>query len=108
MNKDVNNSRSQSDGIIPAILKALVFHCCGACKSGNGQSVVDFSRDGNGNAAKKSGVIEVKDSLSVPTSITFPITGTMDQEVFHGSEGTYQYIPVMEKPGIAFIVAKHR
>ena len=64
--------------------------------------------DANGLDAQKDGVIQVKDAISSKTMISFGIAGVMPQEKYYGADGEAEYVPIMETPGVAFIVAERR
>ncbi|XP_022784712.1 protein sidekick-1-like isoform X2 [Stylophora pistillata] len=102
-----NSNSSKESGIIPAILQQIVTHCCQSCAE-FGTSAVDFTTDADGLEAKKNGVIEVKDAISTKTMISFGVAGVMPQETYHSPDGDAEYVPIMETPGVAFIVAERR
>lgn len=52
--------------------------------------------------------MEVKDAISTKTMISFGIAGVMPQEIYHSPDGNAEYIPIMETPGVAFIIAERR
>ena len=64
--------------------------------------------DANGLDAQKDGVIQVKDAISSKTMISFGIPGVMPQEKYYSADGEAEYVPIMETPGVAFIVAERR
>ncbi|RMX41265.1 hypothetical protein pdam_00012375, partial [Pocillopora damicornis] len=102
-----NSNSSKDSGIIPTILEQIVTHCCQTCAE-FGSTTVDFTTDADGLEAKKYGVIEVKDAISTKTMISFGIAGVMPQEIYHNPDGDAEYIPIMETPGVAFIIAERR
>lgn len=53
-------------------------------------------------------MIQVKDAISTKTMISFGIAGVMPQEKYHSPDGEVEYVPIMETPGVAFIVAEKR
>lgn len=87
----------------------MVAHCCQECHGGeNAVTIVDYTTDANGLNAKKDGVIQVKDSIGTKNMISFGIAGVMSQETYHSPYGEAEYIPIMQTPGVAFIVAEKR
>lgn len=92
---------------MPTILELIVSHCCQACQE-FGSATIDFITDANGLEAEKDGVIDVKDSISTKTMISFGIAGVMPQEKYYSPDGIAEYVPIMETPGVAFIVAEKR
>ena len=88
-------------------MEQIVTHCCQTCAE-FGSTTVDFTTDADGLEAKKYGVIEVKDAISTKTMISFGIAGVMPQEIYHSPDGNAEYIPIMETPGVAFIIAERR
>ena len=53
-------------------------------------------------------MIRVKDAISTNTMISFGIAGAMSQVQYNSPEGEAEYVPIMETPGVAFIVAEKR
>ena len=51
-------------------------------------------------------MIRVKDAISTNTMISFGIAGAMSQVQYNSPEA--EYVPIMETPGVAFIVAEKR
>lgn len=92
---------------MPTILELAVSHCCQGCDE-FGATTIDFTTDANGLEAEKEGVIEVKDAISTKTMISFGIAGVMPQEKYYSPDGIAEYVPIMETPGVAFIVAEKR
>ncbi|XP_015753438.1 PREDICTED: phosphatidylinositol phosphatase PTPRQ-like [Acropora digitifera] len=104
-----HDNRTNRNGIIPVILENMVAHCCQECHGGeNAVTIVDYTTDANGLNAKKDGVIQVKDSIGTKNMISFGIAGVMSQETYHSPYGEAEYIPIMQTPGVAFIVAEKR
>lgn len=102
-----HSNSSKAGGIIPITLKDIVTHCCQSCAE-FGTTNIDFTTDANGLKAEKDGVIQVKDAISTKTMISFGIAGVMPQEKYHSPDGEVEYVPIMETPGVAFIVAEKR
>ena len=73
-----------------------------------GTTKVDFTTDADGLKAEKAGVIQVKDAVNAKTMLSFGIAGVMSQEKYHSPDGEVEYVPIMAKPGVAFIVAERR
>lgn len=107
MNSQPYSNRSKESGILPTILELAVSHCCQECDE-FGSTTIDFTTDANGLEAEKDGVIEVKDAISTKTMISFGIAGVMPQEKYYSPDGIAEYVPIMETPGVAFIVAEKR
>lgn len=90
-------------------MENIVAYCCQECHGGESAvTTVDYKTDANGLNAKKDGVIQVKDSIGTKTMISFGIAGVMSQEIYHSPYGVAEYIPIMQTPGVAFIVAERR
>ena len=53
-------------------------------------------------------MIQVKDAIRTETMISFGIAGVMSQESYYNPDGEAEYVPIMETPGVAFIVAEKR
>lgn len=70
--------------------------------------MIDFTTDADGLEAQKDGVIQVKDAIRTKTMISFGIAGVMPQEKYISPDGEAEYVPIMETPGVAFIVAEKR
>ena len=102
----ISSNSSREGGILPVILESIVTSCCQECEFGT--TTVDFKLDANGLDAQKDGVIQVKDAISSKTMISFGITGVMPQEKYYSADGEAEYVPIMETPGVAFIVAERR
>lgn len=105
--RERHGNRSKERGIIPTILENMATHCCQQC-GGFGTTKIDYTTDANGLKAEKDGVIQVKDAISTKTMISFGIDGVMSQVKFNSPEGDAEYVPIMETPGVAFIVADKR
>lgn len=92
---------------MPTILELVVSHCCQECGE-FGTTQIDFTTDANGLEAEKQGVIKVKDAISTKSMVSFGIAGVMPQEKYYSPDGIAEYVPIMETPGVAFIVAEKR
>ena len=102
----ISSNSSREGGILPVILESIVTSCCQECEFGT--TTVDFKLDANGLDAQKDGVIQVKDAINSKSMISFGITGVMPQEKYYSADGEAEYVPIMETPGVAFIVAERR
>ena len=107
MSSRPHSNSSKESGIIPTVLEQIVTHCCQSCAE-FGTTTVDFTTDAYGLEAKKDGIIDVKDAIGTKTMISFGIAGVMPQETYHSPDGEAEYVPIMETPGVAFIVAEKR
>ena len=74
--------------------------CCQTCAS-HGQSLVDFSLDGNGEASEKRTDSALKGEISHQTQFTFPVPGFSEQEKYGVDLG---YWPLVQTPGVAYVV----
>lgn len=84
-----------------ALLDKMVQHCCGDCQHGHGKSTVDYSFHGNDNSSEKNTKPDMIEAIDHLTDLNFPVHGYTDQRTYLG---TYKYVPVVESPGVAFIV----
>ena len=107
MSSEPHSNSSKESGILPTILELVVSHCCQRC-DGFDTTTIDFTTDADGLKAEKGGVIQVKDAIRKKTMISFGIAGVTSQEKYHSPDGETEYVPIMETPGVAFIVAEKR
>lgn len=103
-----HSNSSDNRGIIPTILEDIIINCCQTCGESGSRTKIDFTKDAHKLKAEKKGVIQVKDAIGTKTMISFGIAGVMSQEKYHSPEGDAEYVPIMETPGVAFIVAEKR
>lgn len=87
-------------GILPGIIHDMAVTCCQTCKS-HGQSLVDFSLDGNGEASEKPSDSALRGKISHQTQFSFPVPGFSEQEKYGVDLG---YWPLVQTPGVAYIV----
>ena len=90
----------QPGEIIPWVLKEMVDECCGSCSKFQ-TTVVNFKRDGSNRESAKNSSHFLLKSLDTSSDFTFPIYGNSLQKSYKGGFG---YVPVIELPGVAFIV----
>ncbi|XP_031573116.1 uncharacterized protein LOC116307107 isoform X2 [Actinia tenebrosa] len=88
--------------IIPIMIQNMASYCCETCKE-HGQSEVDFHYDGHGQKAEKTSLQQLIREIDGETDFSFPVYGYHDQTTFKGGLG---YTPLIESPGVAFIVGK--
>ena len=74
--------------------------CCQTCTS-HGQSLVDFSLDGNGEASEKPTDSTLRGKISHQTQFSFPVPGFSEQEKYGVDLG---YWPLVQTPGVAYVV----
>lgn len=87
-------------GILPSIIHDMVVTCCQTCAS-HGQSIVDFSLDGNGKASEKPSDSALRGKISHQTQFSFPVPGFSEQEKYGVDLG---YWPLVQTPGVAYVV----
>ncbi|XP_031565849.1 uncharacterized protein LOC116301000 [Actinia tenebrosa] len=90
------NEQNIDKSIFKQLLEEIFSKCCGNCSNGHGPSTIDF-----GNGAMKNSLVEVKDSLAAPDTISFPIPGKKDDTEYQNS---FKFLSIVSSPGIAFIV----
>lgn len=91
---------SKMDGMLPYLLNDLALTCCKTCKL-HGKSYVDFNLNGKNQPAMQKSPREVKSQIDDYVDLSFPIYGWTWLKVY---EGYYRYIPLVQSPGIAYIV----
>ncbi|EDO49510.1 predicted protein [Nematostella vectensis] len=88
--KESNGKLSPVEGIFPQVLRQLVDSCCGACVN------ISYNKPANDSE-------EVKKHIGLNgTVISLPIYGEMKEIRFQD----YPFYPVVESPGVVFIVKK--
>lgn len=90
----------QPAGIIGQLVQEMILSSCGKCQGGHGETILDFTQNGKGAAAKKTSMGGVGSDVDDKTHVSFPIIGNMDDEKFLKD---FVFVPVVESPGIAFI-----
>ena len=88
------------DGMLPYLLNDLAVTCCKTCKL-HGESFVDFNLNGKNEPAKQKTAQDVKKHIGEYVDLSFPVYGWKWLDVY---EAYYRYIPLVESPGIAYIV----
>ncbi|XP_022801932.1 uncharacterized protein LOC111339520 [Stylophora pistillata] len=97
--------RSQSpQGIIGTFVEEMLSESCGVCKS-HGHTSLNFKTNGKGDTAYKTTMNEVILDVNSKTAISFPVTGTMDNDKF---QRYYVFVPMVESPGMAFITVRQK
>lgn len=88
------------DGLFPEIIPYIINSVCTGCRS-YAKSELYFNRTYSGHPSRKLNEKRVRYSIGESAHINFPIYGKMDMERF---QGTYPYIGVVPKQGVAMIV----
>ena len=78
----------------------MIFHSCGKCHGGHGDTILNITHNGKGGSAKKTSMGGVRSDVDDKTHVSFPIIGNMDDEKYLKD---FVFIPVVASPGIAFI-----
>ena len=78
----------------------MIEWACGDCKNGHGKTVIHLESNGKGGIAGKEGATHVINDLDEVPQISFPIYGN---EFMDKYMGMYEYIHLMDSPGVAFI-----
>ena len=86
--------------MLPLLFSDLATTCCKTCKQYE-RTIVDFNSNGKKTKALRQNKNEVAQLIDDDTDFSFPIHGWKGQEIF---KNYYRYIPLVESPGIAFIV----
>ena len=87
-------------GMLPFLFSDLATTCCRTCKQ-HGTTLVDLNNNGKNMHAFRQHSNEVESFIDNDTDFSFPIYGLNWQRVY---KSYYRYIPLVESPGIAFIV----
>ncbi|XP_058947171.2 uncharacterized protein [Pocillopora verrucosa] len=95
--KSVHSQSPQ--GIIGTFVEEMLLESCGVCKA-HRHTFLNFKTNGKGGAAHKTTLNEVVSDVNNKTTISFPVTGAMDDDKF---QRYYVFVPMVESPGIAFI-----
>lgn len=95
-----NISVDNMTGMLPQILNDLIVTCCQTCAA-HGESYVDFMYNGTNGKAKRKSEREMKTLIEDSNDLSFPVYGWKWQENY-GPD--YRYIPLVESPGVAFII----
>lgn len=91
------NDQNIAKSIFKQLLEDIFSKCCGNCSNGHGPSSIDFV----GNNAMKNSLVEVKENILAPNTISFPIPGKKDETEYQTS---FKFLSIVSSPGIAFIV----
>ncbi len=92
-------NNQQPVGIIGELVQEMILSSCGKC-TGHGETILDFTRNGKGAAARKPSMGGVGSDVDDNTQVSFPIIGHMDDDKYLKE---FVFVPVVESPGIAFI-----
>lgn len=84
---------------MPEILDNMTVDCCQTCKA-HGRSYVDFKYNANNGSSYFHNNDEMKKNMTDDTAFMFPVYGYGDQTAY----GVYSYRPLIESPGVAFII----
>ncbi|XP_078344933.1 uncharacterized protein LOC144630436 [Oculina patagonica] len=95
----VTENNQQPAGIIGELVQEMILSSCGKC-TGHGETILDFTQNGKGAAARKTSMGEVGSDVDDKTQVSFPIIGHIDDDKFLKE---FVFVPVVESPGIAFI-----
>lgn len=85
----VNTSDS---GIFPPLIRSAIYGVCGNCTV-YGQPKIYFDES----SSKKTGLVQVKQSITEQSQINFPLIGRKDSNTF---------VPVVDTPGSVFVTKK--
>ena len=86
--------------IIPKLLTGVINQCCGTCLD-QGESRLDFTRNGNNRIAQQNRSEDFLQNIDGQTDFSFPVIGYKLQDSYKGGLG---YAPFVESAGVAFIV----
>lgn len=78
----------------------MIKWACGNCVNGHGQTDINMKSNGKGGDAYKPGPIDLVNDIDDVPHISFPVYGN---EYMDKYMGMYQYIHLMDSPGVAFI-----
>lgn len=97
----IYKNRSKISGIFPLILPKMVSKCCGFCHE---HILTATHFEGHALAASsyhKSGVSDFRSHVGDSAELHFPMYGQVHQEKYYKR---YEFIPLVESPGVIFLV----
>ncbi|XP_048580690.1 phosphatidylinositol phosphatase PTPRQ [Nematostella vectensis] len=94
---------SEPDGIFGPLVQQMFSEVCGLCMNGHNETFLRFNTSGSGRIAKKKSQLAVIREIDDITDISFPISGRKDDTRYMDK---YAYLPLVESPGIVFIVTR--
>ena len=95
---DQNNSKVT--GIFSQVLPLMVSKCCGCCREHN-RTVTHFENPSQTISYRKSGVNAFRSAVNDDIELHFPMHGQLYQVKYYKR---YEFIPLVQSPGVAFLV----
>ncbi|XP_028409018.1 uncharacterized protein LOC114531606 [Dendronephthya gigantea] len=97
----IYTNNSNLEGIFPAILPNMVEKCCGFCHE-HDWTVTQFEGHTlDGQSYLKPGVSKFRKNIGDAIELHFPMSGQIHQVKYYKR---YEFIPLVESPGVVFLV----
>ena len=93
-------ANTSHSGIFPPLVRNMIVGVCGNCSAY--ETTMHFDRDYRGYGARKSNLVDVKQTISDENQVSFPVLGRKDGI----SSKSASFLSVIHSPGSVFVTKK--